>query len=84
MQSEVALQKAVGGVKSHQGIRTSDSEEEADCLVEFFRAANRWDQRTQGPTLGAVTPLVEMPDGAATEEEVCGSLKNGRVESSGV
>lgn len=84
MQFRVALRKAVGGVGNHHGIGSTDSQEKAHCLLEFFQAVNRRDQGTHGQTLGLVTIFLVMPDEAITEEELSDSLtKNGRVKGSG-
>lgn len=60
---------AAGGVKDHQVNKLVDNQEKAECLPEFLQAVYRRDQRTHERTLGPITPMVEMPDGAITEKE---------------
>lgn len=57
--------------------------ETTDFLLHFSPALYREDKGTQGRTLGPVTLLVEMLNGAITEEEVWDCLKNRHIEISG-
>lgn len=64
VQFKAALQKAVGGVENHHGIRPAGNQEKTDCPSELSRAAHKRIQGAQGQALCTATLVVEMQHGA--------------------